>query len=185
MFAYCGNNPIIRKDYGGEFWEIIIPAVVGGGVGAVNEIIAGGSPSDVFDGAIRGMISGAVIAIFPESGAWFSTVRVINEFFGCIFDGKSSGRTLHSVALAYISEQSFLPTGDDLADVLVAATFGTAFTLICAVIVVATEPKDAPPQSKQSAQSALYSVIATGAGGMGMFHDCFGFNGKENLGYRL
>ena len=29
MCAYCGNNPVIRTDDGGDFWNIIIGAVVG------------------------------------------------------------------------------------------------------------------------------------------------------------
>ena len=28
-YAYCGNNPITRADEGGEFWHIIVGAVVG------------------------------------------------------------------------------------------------------------------------------------------------------------
>lgn len=185
MFAYCGNSPIINKDSDGKWWEVVIPVLAGGVVGAVTEIIEGGSPSDVLDGALKGMATSAIDAFVPGSGTWLSLVSVVDEFVGCVFDGSSTGKTVRDVALAYLSEQSFFPTGDSLADVIVDATFGTGMRIICAVIVVATEPKDAPQLSKQSAQSALYSVIATGAGGMGMFHDCFGFDGKENLGYRL
>ena len=29
MFAYCGNNPVLRKDDNGEFWHLIVGAVVG------------------------------------------------------------------------------------------------------------------------------------------------------------
>ena len=39
MFAYCGNNPVARADNGGEFWNIVIGAVVGGIVSAATTAI--------------------------------------------------------------------------------------------------------------------------------------------------
>ena len=27
LFAYCDNNPVMRVDNGGEFWEIILPFI--------------------------------------------------------------------------------------------------------------------------------------------------------------
>jgi len=35
LFAYCDNNPVIRADRGGEFWNIVIGAVAGAVVGVV------------------------------------------------------------------------------------------------------------------------------------------------------
>ena len=29
MFSYCGNNPVSRADVGGEFWHIVVGAIVG------------------------------------------------------------------------------------------------------------------------------------------------------------
>ena len=29
MFAYCGNNPVIASDESGEFWHIVVGAIVG------------------------------------------------------------------------------------------------------------------------------------------------------------
>ena len=40
MFAYCGNNPINRKDNGGECWNIVIGAVAGAVIGAVTSIVS-------------------------------------------------------------------------------------------------------------------------------------------------
>ena len=39
MFAYCGNNPVARNDEGGEFWNIVIGAVVGAAFSAVTTAI--------------------------------------------------------------------------------------------------------------------------------------------------
>ena len=45
MFAYCGNNPIVRVDNNGEFFHIIVGAVVGAAVSfacsVVGDVIAG------------------------------------------------------------------------------------------------------------------------------------------------
>ena len=39
MFAYCGNNPVIREDEGGKFWNVVIGAVVGAVVNATTTAI--------------------------------------------------------------------------------------------------------------------------------------------------
>ena len=43
LFAYCDNNPICRKDAGGEIWNIVIGAVVGGIGGAISALASGGN----------------------------------------------------------------------------------------------------------------------------------------------
>ncbi len=39
LFAYCDNNPVMRKDDGGDFWHIIAGAVVGAVVSAVSTAV--------------------------------------------------------------------------------------------------------------------------------------------------
>ena len=39
MFAYCGNNPVVRRDDNGEFWNFIVGAVVGAVVNAASTAI--------------------------------------------------------------------------------------------------------------------------------------------------
>ena len=45
LFVYCDNNPVMRKDEDGEFWNILIGAavgfVVGAGVSIVTQAMAG------------------------------------------------------------------------------------------------------------------------------------------------
>ena len=62
MFAYCGNNPVLRKDESGEFWHLVIGGVVGAIIGGVSAAITGGDWVDVCIGAAAGAISGVLVA---------------------------------------------------------------------------------------------------------------------------
>ena len=57
LYAYCDNNPIVRYDIGGEFWNTIIGAVGGAIAGGISAAISG---TDIGAGMICGAISGAV-----------------------------------------------------------------------------------------------------------------------------
>lgn len=74
LFAYCDNNPVARSDDGGEFWHILVGAVIGAIGGAVSSIV-----SQVVSGqeinwkavgisAASGAISGAITAACPCMG---------------------------------------------------------------------------------------------------------------------
>ena len=52
MFAYCGNNPIARKDDGGEWWHWVVGAVVGAVAGIVGQVI-----SDVVTSVMNGEVT--------------------------------------------------------------------------------------------------------------------------------
>ncbi len=69
MFAYCGNNPVLRIDDNGEFYHIIIGAAIGGISSFVSTLITGGSLSDALISAAFGSASGALTAAFPAFGA--------------------------------------------------------------------------------------------------------------------
>ena len=62
MFAYCGNNPVSRNDDGGEFWNIVIGAVVGGAIGAIGTALDGGTPNEILMSAACGVLSGGLAA---------------------------------------------------------------------------------------------------------------------------
>jgi RHS repeat-associated protein len=51
MFAYCGNNPVSRNDEGGEFWHVVIGAVLGAAanfaISVVSDMISGEEQIDV------------------------------------------------------------------------------------------------------------------------------------------
>ena len=64
LFAYCGNNPVSRKDDGGEFWTIVGGALLGGAISAGFEIV-----SQIRDGATFGTLDWSSVAIEAASGA--------------------------------------------------------------------------------------------------------------------
>ena len=62
LFAYCDNNPVMRIDEDGEFWNFVVGGVVGAAVGAIVSAINGGDLADILIGAASGALSGIVAA---------------------------------------------------------------------------------------------------------------------------
>ena len=62
LFAYCDNNPVSRKDDGGEAWNLLVGAVVGGVLGGISSAVDGGSWADVATSAAVGAVGGLVAA---------------------------------------------------------------------------------------------------------------------------
>ena len=62
LYAYCDNNPIMRADGGGEFWNYIIGGVLGGVVGGIVAAANGGDAWDTMIGAVIGAALGVVAA---------------------------------------------------------------------------------------------------------------------------
>ena len=72
LFAYCDNNPIMRADKDGEFWNFVIGgvvgAVVGGGVAALNGEDAAGIIIGAFSGAVSGVIAATGLGLIAQAG---------------------------------------------------------------------------------------------------------------------
>ena len=73
LFAYCDNNPVIRKDDGGEFWNFVVGAVGGalfGGIGQVFSNLASGKKwteglgTAIVTGAASGALAASGVGIF-------------------------------------------------------------------------------------------------------------------------
>ena len=62
MFAYCGNNPVSRKDTGGEFWHLVVGGVIGGVIGGISAALSGGDAVDILIGVAAGAASGVLAA---------------------------------------------------------------------------------------------------------------------------
>ena len=68
MFAYCENNPVMRSDEDGEFWNVVVGALVGGLVSAATTAYSSYKETGRVDVAqtlisgISGAISGGVAA---------------------------------------------------------------------------------------------------------------------------
>ena len=75
MFAYCGNNPVARKDNGGAFWFGLLATgtIVGGILGAFNALCTGGNILEgAIEGAITGLCSSALGVAIPNVAATFA-----------------------------------------------------------------------------------------------------------------
>lgn len=84
MFAYCGNNPVMRSDETGDFWNFVIGAVVGAVVNAVTTAVSavkeGGWEAlsegktwakigvSAATGAINGAVAASGLGIFAQAG---------------------------------------------------------------------------------------------------------------------
>ena len=87
LYAYCDNNPIMRTDDGGEFWNVIAGAVVGAVVGLVSSVV-----SEVIEGDITwkdigqiaisttiGAAEGALVAVAPAAAPLICGVASATE----------------------------------------------------------------------------------------------------------
>lgn len=62
LYAYCDNNPVVRTDIGGEFWNYVIGGVVGAVIGGVSAAISGGDWKAIALGAGVGAVGGLLAA---------------------------------------------------------------------------------------------------------------------------
>ena len=75
LYAYCDNNPVMRVDYGGEFWHIVVGAAIGALIGGVSsivgQIVSGGEVNwaEVGISAASGALTGAITTAVPGMGA--------------------------------------------------------------------------------------------------------------------
>ena len=76
LFVYCGNNPILREDNGGDVWNIVAGAVIDGVVNCVSTIVSEAARGDlgwddlagIAVSTCIGMAEGALLAMFPGTG---------------------------------------------------------------------------------------------------------------------
>ena len=79
LYAYCDNNPVMRGDDGGEFWNYIIGGLVGAVAGGVVAAISTYNPQDksvdwasiginVLAGAINGIVAASGLGMFAQAG---------------------------------------------------------------------------------------------------------------------
>lgn len=142
MFAYCGNDPISRKDDAGDFWGIAVGAGIGGLVGAIyGGINAKSSGENVFIGALTGFVSGAVIGGLASASPIIRKVgkfgmALINATLGAAADCGSQ----------YIQHRINNKSGDfkaDYASMGLAALFAGVGTLLNIWLTVSDTPIEA------------------------------------------
>ena len=114
LFAYCDNNPVVRVDYGGDFWHIVIGAAVGAVIGAV--ITA--TTSYLEDGTIDWVSVGISAVSGAASGALASTsIGVIG-----IIAGNAAISMAENVASQVIENNGF--NNFDVGDMLIDGVIG-------------------------------------------------------------
>ena len=77
LYAYCDNNPIMRRDGDGEFWHILVGAAVGalvsGIVKVVENVVTG---EDWNKGLAKEMLTGAASGALAATGASVAVMAV-------------------------------------------------------------------------------------------------------------
>ena len=70
LYAYCDNNPIMRRDTSGELWGFILAgAAIGAAVGAVTQIADNAiSGRDLGDGVLLSAVGGAITGAVGATG---------------------------------------------------------------------------------------------------------------------
>ena len=79
MYAYCGNNPVVRADDEGDFWNLVIGAAVGAVIGGITTAITtynsetgvdwGKVAASAAAGAVSGLISATGAGMIIQAGA--------------------------------------------------------------------------------------------------------------------
>ncbi len=117
MFAYCGNNPVSRKDSEGKFWNFVIGGIVGAIVGGVTAAVSSYKETGKINGAsvLLGAATGAVGGLIGASG-----ISVVGQ---AVASGVISAA--NNVGNSLIANEEV-----DWADVAVDATIGAVSSLV-------------------------------------------------------
>ena len=86
MFAYCGNNPVMRKDEGGEFWNVVAGAIIGAVVNTVVSYITATMAGEEFsfaDAAVA-FASGGITGAFAATGIGWVGQALIGGAVGAV-----------------------------------------------------------------------------------------------------
>jgi RHS repeat-associated protein len=125
MFAYCGNNPISRADDSGEFWNIVIGAVVGTVVSGLVSIATQVIENKGFDNINWGRVgvaaaAGAVSGAFAATGIPVGGQTIINAAIG----------TVSSIADTYVDKGSAATAADYVSSAFTGFVLGAAGGLL-------------------------------------------------------
>ena len=127
LYAYCDNNPIMRTDGDGDFWNWLVGGVVGAIGGAVSAAIEGKTGNEfwgsVANGAISGTITGAVADVLTITGGTAGIVIAAYAASG------AGGNFIGS-----ITEDLIVTGTPDWVDAGVEATFGAATGALSGII---------------------------------------------------
>ena len=98
LFAYCDNNPVIRKDTGGQYWHLVIGGIVGGAIAGISSALSGGDGIDIAISVIAGIGSGVLSA---------SGVGIIGQVIGSASIAMTSNATQQLNSLIKKEQEQF------------------------------------------------------------------------------
>lgn len=79
LFSYCDNNPVMRADDGGDFWHIVVGAVVGAGINAISTVIDNKiNKKALTTGLGMSVLTGAISGGFGASGVGILGQMAVN-----------------------------------------------------------------------------------------------------------
>ena len=154
MYAYCENDPVNRSDPTGEFWNIVLGAVVGGVVSALCAGVSGGSTEDIVKafvvGAAEGAICSAVPALAPIIGVNSNKIAMVartivatyeaaKTAYECYQYGIGWKKSAFAGAAVFASSFMYGMTGDLLTDTVFDLTYGLGASLTAQMIAVETK----------------------------------------------
>ena len=101
LFAYCDNDPINRFDNGGQFWNVIAGAFIGGVIGGASQAISNlidGKPilQDIATSAVKGALGGALTAALPGAS---TTINVMMSVGESIESDIKNGENIQTIAV--------------------------------------------------------------------------------------
>ena len=87
LYAYCDNNPIMRTDEDGEFWNVAAGAVIGAGISMAFQMfdnyIAGNS---LMDGVLLAAVGGGITGGLAATGAPRVAQTIVSGIVGAVCD---------------------------------------------------------------------------------------------------
>jgi len=106
LFAYCDNNPVLRADKNGEFWNIVIGATVGGIAGAISSVVAQSIAGDLNLARIGVAVAGGALSgALAATGIPVNGQMIANGLIGGITSGMDTFLSAdeNRTALDYVS----------------------------------------------------------------------------------
>ncbi len=131
LFAYCDNNPVMREDNGGEFWNIVAGAVIGGVTSFVSAKLSGASTSDALISAGFGAVSGGLTAALPGAGALIGAASSAVE--SIVLDCRKGTNPAETVSNAIVSAGFGAMGGSEVSFFSKRSTYQQAGTILKSV----------------------------------------------------
>ena len=102
LYAYCGNNPVMRVDYGGEFWwtAVIVTTVVSLFVNAISAIKEESSEKNfnkesVVVSTVVNTIGDVATVMFPNASPWIlSATNAVDVLLENLIDEDNSHKPI-------------------------------------------------------------------------------------------